>query len=179
MLALPIAFQARATRRAGGSDARSSTALRWRRPAALAPPLTPPPPAAQEGGWVLTVGFTLLFTALSALCAAYVVKAVQFFKARQAESRKLRTPEQGRASQSPARTTDGEGDDLLELELLVRVTSTRPWWVVFQARARPPLTRAQRVPRPLSPPGRRPRPSRAPRPSGCPHRCAVAAFGLL
>ena len=89
---------------------------------------------------MLTVGFTLLFTALSALCAAYVVKAVQFFKARQAETRKLRTPEQGRQSQSPARTTDGEGDDLLELELLVRVTSSRPWWVVFQARARPTPT---------------------------------------
>ena len=108
----------------------------WRRATALAPPLTRRPACSQEGGWVLTVGFTLLFTALSALCAAYVVKAVQFFKARQAETRKLRTPEQGRQSQSPARTTDGEGDDLLELELLVRVTSSRPWWLVFQARAR-------------------------------------------
>jgi hypothetical protein len=85
---------------------------------------------------VLTVGFTLLFTALSSLCAAYVVKAVQFFKARQAETRKLRTPESGRQlglaeGEAPA---EGEGEDLLELELLVRVTSSRMWWVAFQVR---------------------------------------------
>jgi len=102
--------------------------------------------AAQEGGWVLTVGFTLLFTALSALCAAYVVKAVQFFKARQAESRKLRTPEAGRQPGSPSEV---EGDDLLELELLVRVTSNRTWWLVFQARAPPPpRSLASPLPRP-------------------------------
>ncbi len=80
---------------------------------------------------MLTVGFTLLFTALSSLCAAYVVKAVQFFKARQAETRKLRTPEAGRSPGEP----EPPGDELLELELLVRVTSSRGWWVAFQVRS--------------------------------------------
>ena len=110
-------------------------------------PFPPPLPAPQEGGWVLTVGFTLLFTALSALCAAYVVKAIQFYRARQAERRKLRTPETGRTAsgtsvgggstsggvESVPPTDEGQ---LLEFELLVRVTTTRPWWVVFQVRAR-------------------------------------------
>ncbi len=80
---------------------------------------------------MLTVGFTLLFTALSSLCAAYVVKAVQFFKARQAETRKLRTPEAGRSPGEP----EPPVDELLELELLVRVTSSRAWWVAFQVRS--------------------------------------------
>jgi hypothetical protein len=81
---------------------------------------------------VLTVGFTLLFTALSALCAAYVVKAVQFYQAQQAERRKLRTPETGRRSPPTAQHADDAPEELLELELLVRVTSSRPWWVAFQ-----------------------------------------------
>ncbi len=82
---------------------------------------------------MLTVGFTLLFTALSALCAAYVVKAVQFYRARMAETKKLRTPETGRAAVSPARS-ETDGEDLLELELLVRVTSSYNWWLLFQVR---------------------------------------------
>ena len=90
---------------------------------------------------MLTVGFTLLFTALSSLCAAYVVKAVQFFKARQAERRKLRTPEGGR--QLTDASSESESDsDLLELELLVRVTSSRGWWIAFQARRPPACPRA-------------------------------------
>jgi hypothetical protein len=82
---------------------------------------------------VPTVFFTLLFTALSALCAAYVVKAVQFYRARQAERRKLRTLETGRSpgGEQPMTVDDSSGA-LLEFELLVRVTTTYPWWVVFQ-----------------------------------------------
>lgn len=96
---------------------------------------------------MLTVGFTLLFTALSALCAAYVVKAVQFYRARIAETKKLRTPETGRQAVSPARS-ESEGEDLLELELLVRVTSSYNWWLIFQARA-PPHGVLPLHPRPL------------------------------
>jgi len=82
---------------------------------------------------VLTVFFTLLFTALSALCAAYVVKAVQFYRARQAERRKLRTPEVGRLQVGGGEVMPADDSNtLLEFELLVRVTTTRPWWVVFQ-----------------------------------------------
>ena len=35
---------------------------------------------------MLTVFFTALFTALTVLCAAYVVKSVQFYKARARQS---------------------------------------------------------------------------------------------
>jgi hypothetical protein len=91
---------------------------------------------------VLTVWFTVLFTALSALCAAYVVKAMQFYRARLMERRKLSTTPSGKLhlpspdelrAFSEQRAAEEESESP-ELEALVRATSSRPWWLAFQAR---------------------------------------------
>jgi hypothetical protein len=93
---------------------------------------------------VLTFGFTMLFTALSVLCAAYVVKAVQFYRARASERRKLGSTPSGKLHPTdPQSRAGGEGrgggaageggpEEMLELELLVRTTSSPPWWLAFQ-----------------------------------------------
>lgn len=82
------------------------------------------PLAFQEGGWCLTTLFTLGFTALSVLCAAYVVKAVQFYRARTAEQEKLKQAEGG--------SEEEDKEEFLEIETLVRACTTDIVWFLFQ-----------------------------------------------